>query len=185
MQYGIGTNSEKRLPYITLHMKTVLSLLLLIASITSTATPFSTPQPVVSSWQSMGAWQRRAAKDAVSFSGALPQVRTGEKGVTLVFVKGYNCSALSMPEKPLSLPFLFWGDEDTAYEWKVTEAGGGRFLETRMLPACEAAYVAKQKDILYRQIYFDEQFLKEKGVTAAQLRKLSYKQLAELTGITD
>lgn len=166
-------------------MKTLSLLLLSVFFISNSATATTTPKPVVSSWQSIATWQRQAAGNTVLFSGVLPQAGLHQKGITLVFVKGYNCSTLPMSEKPLALPFLFLGDDQMAYQWKLNNSGGQMVLETEMSATCEAAYLAKQTGVLYRQFYFDEQFLKEKSLTPQAVKKLGYNQVLALAGVAE
>lgn len=144
----------------------------------------SLPKPVASGWQKIEAWEKKSQGDQMEFSGSVILPMLDEESCVLVFIRNYNVTPLAMREKPLALPFQFFGnDEGTGcYNWNINFSPNGFTITTCMGSLLEAAYLRKQADIEYQYFVFPKEFLKATRLGAAKLHNLPYTEVAKLAG---
>lgn len=138
-------------------------------------------------WEPATAWHRVEDKTSnITYyihQRTLPaEANVSDKGLVLVFTKGYSLS--NGPEKPMGLPFTYFsGDVSTqGFNWYQNIKNGGVEVQLNIPAALESSFTAGKNGIQFRYFVMSPQFFKEKKLTPAQVKSLSYRKIVELLG---
>lgn len=153
----------------------------------------STPAAAfVSDWEKVSSWTNGKGVNSLVYS----TVREHEgitkdilnKGVVLIYSKGYDLEGFSKLNKPLSLPFyLLSADEKIKdpFSWSFTTRENGIDLSLHMPIQSEILFEKGKSTIQLRYFIIPEEVLKKHDFTTSSLQKLSYKELTALLKVSE
>lgn len=106
-----------------------------------------------------------------------------ERGLVVVFTKGYSLG--TAPEKPMSLPFVYFSSDEVLSEgmnWQVRISSGVAEVQTAVPAGIEKQFLRNEANVQFRYFILSPQFFKQYNTSPAQVKSLSYRNFIALLG---
>jgi hypothetical protein len=141
--------------------------------------------PIVTGWEAPSGWNRSTPGDGTvtysakrSFPGKAALL-SGD-GSLLVYARGYNLG-VSLPDKPLSLPFDFYlsaNDGEAPLHWHYSAEGSELTVSVSLPAASEQQFKANQSGLRFRYIVLPPRQLETLKRSPEALRAMTYRDVA-------